>query len=121
MRLYLREETDVILDGLNVLEAAIVDVAERETDTIMPGFTHIQPAQPVTFGHHMLAWYQMLVRDHQRLTDCRGRINQMPLGAAALAGTSFPIDRHLTAELLGFEGVCENSLDAVSDRDFVIK
>ncbi len=87
----------------------------------MPGFTHMQTAQPVTFGHHMLAWCQMLVRDHQRLVECRRRINQSPLGAAALAGTSFPIDRHMTAELLGFEGVCENSLDAVSDRDFALE
>ena len=120
-RLYLREETDVILDGLVKLQLAIVDIAEREADSIMPGFTHMQPAQPVTFGHHMMAWYQMLVRDHQRLTEARRRINQMPLGAAALAGTSFPIDRHMTAELLGFEGICENSLDAVSDRDFAVE
>ena len=121
MRLYLREETDVILNGLIELQAVIVDVAEREADTIMPGFTHMQPAQPVTFGHHMLAWYQMLVRDHQRLSECRRRINQMPLGAGALAGTSFPINRVMTAELLGFEGICENSLDAVSDRDFALE
>lgn len=120
-RLYLRDETDVILDGLSQLQTVIVDVAEREADSIMPGFTHMQPAQPVTFGHHMLAWYEMLVRDQQRLVECRRRINQMPLGAAALAGTSFPIDRHMTAELLGFEGVCENSLDAVSDRDFALE
>ena len=118
MRLYLRDETDVILAGLTRLQTAIVDVAEREADSIMPGFTHLQPAQPVTFGHHMMAWYQMLVRDQQRLTECRRRINQMPLGAAALAGTSFPIDRPMTAELLGFEGVCENSLDAVSESGF---
>ena len=121
MRLYLREETDVILEGLHELQRAIVGVAEREADSIMPGFTHMQPAQPVTFGHHMMAWYQMLVRDHHRLTDCRRRINQMPLGAAALAGTSFPIDRQMTAELLEFEGICDNSLDAVSDRDFALE
>jgi len=121
MRLYLREETDVILEGLRQLQCAIVGVADREADSIMPGFTHMQPAQPVTFGHHMMAWYQMLVRDHHRLTDCRKRINQMPLGAAALAGTSFPIDRRMTAELLEFEGICDNSLDAVSDRDFALE
>jgi argininosuccinate lyase len=87
----------------------------------MPGFTHMQTAQPVTFGHHMLAWFEMLVRDHQRLGDCRARLNVMPLGSAALAGTSYPIDRELTARELGFAGICENSLDAVSDRDFAIE
>jgi argininosuccinate lyase len=87
----------------------------------MPGFTHLQVAQPVTFGHHMLAWFEMLLRDRQRLADCRRRVNVMPLGAAALAGTTFPIDRAYTAELLGFEAVAENSLDAVSDRDFAIE
>lgn len=121
MRLYLREETDVIVAALVELQLVIVDVAECEADSVMPGFTHMQPAQPVTFGHHMMAWYQMLVRDHERLTECRRRINQNPLGAAALAGTSFPVNRQMTAELLEFEGICENSLDAVSDRDFAVE
>jgi len=87
----------------------------------MPGFTHLQVAQPITFGHHLMAWFEMLRRDRKRLHDCRRRVNVMPLGAAALAGTSYPIDRHLTAELLGFSAPCENSLDAVSDRDFAIE
>jgi argininosuccinate lyase len=119
IRLYLREETDAIVAELRRLQQALVNVAEREADTIMPGFTHLQTAQPVTFGHHMLAWYEMLVRDEERFIDCRKRMNRLPLGAAALAGTTFPIDRHFTAKLLGFDGVAENSLDAVSDRDFV--
>ena len=121
IRLYLREEVDNIGDELTRLQNAIVDVAEREADTIMPGFTHLQTAQPVTFGHHMMAWYEMLRRDAQRLRDCRKRINQLPLGAAALAGTTFPINRQRSAELLGFDGVSANSLDAVSDRDFAIE
>ena len=119
IRLYLREETDAIVAELRRLQQALVNVAEREADTIMPGFTHLQTAHPVTFGHHMLAWYEMLVRDEERFNDCRKRMNRLPLGAAALAGTTFPIDRHFTAKLLGFDGVAENSLDAVSDRDFV--
>ncbi|MEM7406733.1 MAG: argininosuccinate lyase [Pseudomonadota bacterium] len=119
IRLYLREEVDEIVAALRRLQEALVTVAEREADTIMPGFTHLQTAQPVTFGHHMLAWYEMLVRDEERFIDCRRRINRLPLGAAALAGTTFPIDRELTARLLDFDGVCANSLDAVSDRDFV--
>ncbi len=119
IRLYLREETDAIVAELRRLQTALVDVAEREAETIMPGFTHLQTAQPVTFGHHMLAWYEMLMRDEARFVDCRKRINQLPLGAAALAGTTFPIDRQMTADLLDFDGVCANSLDAVSDRDFV--
>ena len=119
IRLYLRDETDAIVLGLQRLQTALVDVAEREADTIMPGFTHLQTAQPVTFGHHMMAWYEMLVRDEQRFLDGRQRINRSPLGAAALAGTTFPIDREMSARLLGFDGVMENSLDAVSDRDFV--
>ncbi len=121
LRLYLRDEIDAIRAEIKRLQAALVDLAEREADTIMPGFTHLQVAQPVTFGHHMLAWFEMLERDRARLADCRRRVNVMPLGAAALAGTSFPIDREYTASLLGFDGVCENSLDAVSDRDFVIE
>nr|VFK54796.1 MAG: argininosuccinate lyase [Candidatus Kentron sp. TUN]VFK60420.1 MAG: argininosuccinate lyase [Candidatus Kentron sp. TUN] len=121
LRLYLREETDVLLGELHKLKSIILDIAEREAETPMPGFTHLQIAQPTTFGHHMLAWFEMLVRDRERLLDARHRINRMPLGAAALAGTSFPIDRTMTAKLLNFEGLCENSLDAVSDRDFVIE
>lgn len=121
IRLYLREETDALCDGLLALQSTLLDLAERETDTIMPGFTHLQTAQPVTFGHHMLAWFEMIERDRQRFIDARKRINIMPLGAAALAGTSYPIDRAYTARLLGFDGVCENSLDAVSDRDFAIE
>ncbi len=119
--LYLRDELKAIIAELTRLQTALVDLAEAEADTIMPGFTHLQTAQPVTFGHHLLAWFEMLKRDHGRLRDCAARLNVMPLGAAALAGTSYPIDRALTAELLGFDGVCENSLDAVSDRDFAIE
>ncbi len=121
LRLYLRTETDVILEKLTLLRVTLVDVAERESDTIMPGFTHLQSAQPVIFGHHMMAWYEMLLRDHERFRDCRWRMNRMPLGAAALAGASYPIDRNMTAELLGFDAPCGNSLDAVSDRDFCIE
>ncbi|HHJ80849.1 MAG TPA: argininosuccinate lyase [Candidatus Tenderia electrophaga] len=121
IRLYLRDEIDAIQAELKRLQIALIDLAEREYDAIMPGFTHLQVAQPVTFGHHMLAWFEMLVRDGQRLTDCRQRVNVMPLGSAALAGTSYPIDREYTAKLLGFDGITENSLDAVSDRDFAIE
>ena len=121
IRLYLRAEIDLILAELKRLQVTLIDLADRESDTIMPGFTHLQTAQPVTFGHHMLAWFESLLRDSQRLVDCQKRINQMPLGAAALAGTTYPIDREYTAQLLGFDGVCENSLDAVSDRDFAIE
>ena len=118
LRLYLREETDAIIAGLRRLRRAMLELAEREADTVMPGFTHLQAAQPVTFGHHVLAWQAMLERDAGRFADARRRINRMPLGAAALAGTGFPIDPRITAELLGFDAPCENSLDAVSDRDF---
>ncbi len=121
IRLYLRDEIDAIQVELKRLQTALIDLAEREHDAIMPGFTHLQVAQPVTFGHHMLAWFEMLVRDAQRLADCRKRVNIMPLGAAALAGTSYPIEREYTAKLLSFDGVSENSLDAVSDRDFAIE
>ncbi len=121
IRLYLRDEIDAIQAELTRLQIALIDLAEREFDAIMPGFTHLQVAQPVTFGHHMLAWFEMLVRDGQRLADCRQRVNIMPLGSAALAGTSYPIDREYTAKLLGFDGITENSLDAVSDRDFAIE
>jgi len=121
LRLYLRDEIDVLGSALQRLQSALVDLAEREADTIMPGFTHLQVAMPVSFGHHMLAWEAMLARDHERLQDVRRRVNVLPLGAAALAGTSFPIDRAYTAELLGFDRLATNSLDAVSDRDFVIE
>ncbi|NNL99157.1 MAG: argininosuccinate lyase [Gammaproteobacteria bacterium] len=121
MRLYLRDAIDAILARLDTLMNGLVDLAEAEADTAMPGYTHLQAAQPVTFGHHMLAWFEMLWRDRGRFADCRARTNMLPLGAAALAGTTFPIRRERTAELLGFDGLCENSLDAVSDRDFVIE
>ncbi len=121
LRLYLRDEIDACLAELGRLQRGLVDLAEREADTIMPGFTHLQVAMPVTFGHHLLAWFEMLERDRQRLRDCRRRVNVMPLGAAALAGTTYAIDRAYTAELLGFDAPAENSLDAVSDRDFVIE
>ncbi len=121
IRLYLREAIDTIGEAIRGLQAALVDLAEREVETIMPGFTHLQPAQPVSFGHHMLAWFEMLQRDHERLRDCRRRVNIMPLGAAALAGTSFPVDREFTAKELGFDAPAANSLDAVSDRDFAIE
>lgn len=121
IRLYLRDEVTEIQFLLVKLMSTLLDLAEREAETIMPGFTHMQTAQPVTFGHHMLAWFEMLYRDSQRLVDCHGRINVMPLGSAALAGTSYPIDRQYTAELLNFPAVTNNSLDAVSDRDFAIE
>ncbi|MGB7932806.1 MAG: argininosuccinate lyase [Gammaproteobacteria bacterium] len=121
LRLYLREEIDVLGSELTRVQAALLELAEREVDTILPGFTHLQVAMPVSFGHHLLAWIEMLERDHQRLQECRQRVNIMPLGSAALAGTSFPIDRAYTARLLGFDAPAANSLDAVSDRDFVIE
>lgn len=121
IRLYLRDEIDAICAELSRLQEGLVNLAEQEADTIMPGFTHLQTAQPVTFGHHLLAWSEMLERDYARFTDCRSRVNQSPLGAAALAGTTYPIDRHFTAEQLGFEAPTENSLDSVSDRDFAIE
>ncbi len=121
IRLWLRAEIHSIDAELTRLQSALIALAEREAATIMPGFTHLQTAQPVTFGHHMLAWNEMLERDHGRLRDCRVRLNSCPLGAAALAGTSYPIDRELTAELLGFDAPARNSLDAVADRDFAIE
>ncbi|ROR34400.1 argininosuccinate lyase [Inmirania thermothiophila] len=121
LRLWLREQIDAIDAEIGRLQEGLVALAEREADTVMPGYTHLQVAQPVTFGHHLMAWFEMLRRDRDRLADCRRRVNVMPLGAAALAGTTFPIDRAYTAGLLGFDGVCENSLDAVSDRDFAIE
>ena len=121
MRLYLRDVCDELSEVIGALGDALLDLAEREADTLMPGFTHLQVAQPVSFGHHMLAWREMLMRDAERLADCRRRLNRLPLGAAALAGTVYPIDRAFVAEQLDFDGVCENSLDAVSDRDFAIE
>jgi argininosuccinate lyase len=121
IRLYLRDEIDVIADEISRLQAGMAALALREADTIMPGFTHLQTAQPVTFGHHILAWNEMLQRDFERLADCRKRVNIMPLGAAALAGTTYPIDRDMTAKLLGFDRPSYNSLDSVSDRDFAIE
>jgi argininosuccinate lyase len=121
VRLYLRDEIDQIAKELTRLQQGILDLAEREADTIMPGFTHLQTAQPVTFGHHLLAWYEMVSRDYGRLMGCRRRMNQCPLGAAALAGTTYPINRELTSELLGFHHPTRNSLDSVSDRDFAIE
>ena len=121
IRLWLRTTTDQITAGLSKLQLSLLDLAETHFDTIMPGFTHLQVAQPVTFGHHLMAYVEMLKRDAARFVDCRKRINRLPLGAAALAGTSYPIDREMVAKTLGFDGVCENSLDAVSDRDFAIE
>jgi len=121
IRLYLRAAIDHIIDQIRALQSALLDLADPHTGTVMPGFTHLQVAQPVTFGHHLMAYYEMLSRDAQRYVDCRKRVNRLPLGAAALAGTSYPIDRQMVAKALGFDGVCENSLDAVSDRDFAIE
>ena len=121
IRLYMRDEVDFILSEITRLQSGLLELSERNADTIMPGFTHLQTAQPVTFGHHLLAWFEMLSRDYERFVDCRKRINIMPLGAAALAGTTYPIDRHYTAELLNFSAPANNSLDAVSDRDFGIE
>lgn len=121
IRLYLREQIAYIIAEIRRLQVGLLDLAERESNTIMPGFTHLQVAQPVTFGHHLLAWFENMQRDASRLDDCAKRLNVSPLGAAALAGTTFPIDRHFTAELLNFDDVCRNSLDAVSDRDFAIE
>ena len=121
IRLYLRDKIDAIEILITQLQTGLMVLAEREADTILPGMTHLQVAQPITFGHHMMAWNEMLERDHGRLKDCRQRVNVMPLGAAALAGTTFPIDRQRTAALLGFDAIADNSLDAVSDRDFAIE
>ena len=121
VRLFVREALDDVAGAVRALQGVILAIAEREADTVLPGFTHLQPAQPITFGHHMLAWFEMLERDAERFAECRRRVNRMPLGAAALAGTPYPIDRAMTAGLLGFDGLCENSIDAVSDRDFAIE
>lgn len=121
MRLFTRDAIDQLQADLTALQHALVDLAEAEADSVMPGMTHMQSAQPVTCGHHLLAWNAMLERDWQRLGDCRKRVNLSPLGVAALAGTGFAINRNMTAATLGFEGVCSNSLDAVSDRDFILE
>ena len=121
VRLYLRDAIDELMKLIAALQSALLDLAEHHTLTIMPGFTHLQVAQPISFAHHLMAYFEMLKRDAERLRDTRRRVNRLPLGAAALAGTSYPIKREMVAELLGFEGVCENSLDAVSYRDFAIE
>jgi argininosuccinate lyase len=120
-RLWLRGEIDQLLGVLRKVRERILEIAERHADTLMPGFTHLQVAQPVTFGHHLMAYFEMFTRDAERLADCRRRVNRLPLGASALAGTSYPIDREAVARELGFDGVCENSIDAVSDRDFAVE
>ncbi|MDV6343342.1 argininosuccinate lyase [Nitrosomonas sp. Is37] len=121
IRLYLRVSIDEIVNLIKSMQWALLDLAEQHIETVMPGFTHLQVAQPVSFGHHLMAYYEMLCRDVARLLDCRKRVNKLPLGAAALAGTSYPIDREMVAQTLGFDGICLNSLDAVSDRDFAIE
>ncbi len=121
IRLYLRDEIDRIVVAQNELLGALLEQAARNRETVMPGFTHLQGAQPVTFGHHLMAWFEMLLRDRDRMLGCRERVDVLPLGAAALAGTTFPIDRESVAEDLGFAAVAANSIDAVSDRDFAIE
>ena len=121
VRLFLRDAIDRILKQIRQFQLALLNLAESHTETVMPGFTHLQVAQPVSFGHHLMAYFEMLQRDAGRLVDCRRRVNRLPLGSAALAGTSYPIRRERVAELLAFEGLCENSLDAVSDRDFALE
>jgi argininosuccinate lyase len=121
MRLYLRAAIDQAAAAIRAAQKALIELADKHAETVMPGYTHLQPAQPVSYGHHLLAYFEMLARDAQRLGDCRKRVNRLPLGAAALAGSSFPIDRGMVAKELGFDGVCENSIDAVSDRDFAIE
>ncbi len=121
MRLWLRAQIDDLAELLRHVRSGLLELAAQHVDTLMPGFTHLQVAQPVTFGHHLMAYFEMFTRDAERLADCRKRVNRLPLGASALAGTSYPIDRDFVAKELGFDGVCENSLDAVSDRDFAIE
>lgn len=121
VRLWLRGEIDLIAGLLVDLQKALLTLAEQNVDVVLPGFTHLQVAQPVSFGHHMLAYVEMFARDHERMLDVRKRLNRLPLGAAALAGTTYPLDREFVAKELGMEGVCQNSLDAVSDRDFAIE
>ena len=121
VRLWLRGEIDQLAPLLAAMQRALVDLASAHTQTVMPGYTHMQVAQPVSFAHHLLAYVEMFWRDSQRLADVRKRVNQLPLGAAALAGTSYPLDRERVARTLGFDGICGNSLDAVSDRDFALE
>ena len=121
VRLFLRAAIDEIVASIKAAQHALIELADQHTDTVMPGYTHLQVAQPVSYGHHLMAYYEMFARDAQRLSECRKRLNRLPLGAAALAGTTFPINRMMVARELGFDGVCENSLDAVSDRDFAIE
>ncbi|MFM8766990.1 MAG: argininosuccinate lyase, partial [Rubrivivax sp.] len=121
VRLWLRAEIDGLTPLLVAMQRALVELAAQHADTVMPGFTHLQVAQPVSFAHHLLAYVEMFARDAERLADVRKRVNRLPLGAAALAGTSYPLDREAVARSLGFDGVCENSLDAVSDRDFALE
>jgi len=121
VRLWLRDAIDALAAQLGALQASLLEQAARHADTVMPGFTHLQVAQPVTFGHHLMAYFEMFARDRERLGDCRKRVNRLPLGAAALAGTSYPVDREMVAKALGFDGICANSIDAVSDRDFAVE
>ena len=121
IRLFIREQIDTLDEELKRMQTAILNMAEQEADTLMPGFTHLQVAQVITVGHHLMAWFEMISRDRQRLADCKKRVNIMPLGSAALAGTAFPLDREYVAQQLGFDAVSSNSLDAVSDRDFAIE
>ncbi|WP_249312754.1 argininosuccinate lyase [Congzhengia minquanensis] len=121
LRMYLRDESDELIEMLKNTMTVLLDLASAHVDTIMPGYTHLQKAQPVTFAHHVMAYFQMFSRDLERLTDCRRRVNVMPLGSGALAGTTYPLDREFVAEKLGFDAVTSNSLDGVSDRDFVIE
>ncbi|MDB5873098.1 MAG: argininosuccinate lyase [Ramlibacter sp.] len=121
VRLWLRGEIDLIVGLIEAFQRALLDLAERNTEVILPGFTHLQVAQPVSFGHHMMAYVEMFSRDAERLAEVRRRVNRLPLGAAALAGTSYPLDRELVARTLQMEGLCQNSIDAVSDRDFAIE
>ncbi|MEO5363282.1 MAG: argininosuccinate lyase [Magnetococcus sp. DMHC-8] len=121
LRLYLREQVDAMCQEVRAMQVALLALAQAHVETVLPGMTHLQNAQPVSFAHHLLAYLEMLARDRQRLEEVRRRINQLPLGAAALAGTPFPVDRQWVADTLGFEGICRNSMDAVSDRDFVIE
>jgi argininosuccinate lyase len=121
IRLYLRDEVDAMVEEIRAIQKNLLLLANKHVETILPGFTHLQNAQPISFAHHLLAYFEMLDRDYARLVDLRKRLNQLPLGAAALAGTPFPIDREWVAEQLGFAGICQNSLDAVSDRDFAVE
>ena len=121
IRMYLRDEIDEILSDIEDLKSVILNISEKHLETVMPGYTHLQKAQPITFAHHLMAYYEMLRRDSERLTDCRKRLNVMPLGSGALAGTTYDLDRDFVAEKLGFDSVTQNSLDGVSDRDFVLE